>query len=55
MITNNFAKRHNGPQPQDVEKMLKTIGVSSVEELIDKTIPKQIRLKGDLNLPLGMN
>lgn len=55
MITNNFAKRHNGPQAQDVEKMLKTIGVSSVEELIDKTIPKQIRLKKDLNLPLGMN
>ncbi|MDO5759578.1 MAG: aminomethyl-transferring glycine dehydrogenase [Bacteroidota bacterium] len=55
MITNNFAKRHNGPQAQDVEKMLKTIGVSSIEELIDKTIPKQIRLKNDLNLPLGMN
>ncbi len=55
MITNNFAKRHNGPQAQDVEKMLKTIGVSSIEELIDKTIPKQIRLKKDLNLPVGMN
>lgn len=55
MITNNFAKRHNGPQAQDVEKMLKTIGVSSIEELINKTIPKQIRLKKDLNLPLGMN
>lgn len=55
MITNNFARRHNGPQAKDVEIMLKTIGVSSVEELIDKTIPKQIRLKQDLNLPLGMN
>ena len=43
MITNNFAKRHNGPQAEDVKKMLKTIGVSSIEELMDKTIPKQIR------------
>jgi len=55
MITNNFAKRHNGPQAEDVKKMLKTIGVSSIEELMDKTIPKQIRLKKNLNLPLGMN
>ncbi len=55
MITNNFASRHNGPQSADVEKMLNVIGVKSVEELIDKTIPKQIRLKQDLDLPLGMN
>ena len=55
MITNNFAMRHNGPQEDDVKKMLKTIGVASLDELIDRTIPKQIRLKKDLNLPLGMN
>ena len=55
MITNNFAMRHNGPQEADVKKMLKTIGVKSIDELIDKTIPKQIRLKKDLDLPLGMN
>ena len=55
MITNNFATRHNGPQPQDVEKMLGVIGVKSIDELIDKTIPQQIRLKNDLDLPLGMN
>lgn len=55
MITNNFAARHNGPQPEDVQKMLKVIGVSSIDELINKTVPKKIRLNRDLNLPLGMN
>lgn len=42
MITNNFAHRHNGPQPAEVEKMLKVIGVSSIDELIDKTIPAKV-------------
>jgi glycine dehydrogenase len=55
MITNNFTPRHNGPQVADVEKMLKVIGVSSIDELIDKTIPSSIRLKAPLNLPKGMN
>ena len=54
MITNNFAMRHNGPQEADVQKMLKTIGVASIDELIDQTIPEQIRLKKDLDLPDGM-
>ncbi|MCK9199205.1 MAG: aminomethyl-transferring glycine dehydrogenase subunit GcvPA, partial [Bacilli bacterium] len=55
MITNNFAKRHNGPQAHDIQKMLDVIGVSSIDELIDKTIPSAIRLKQPLNLPQGMN
>lgn len=55
MITNNFAHRHNGPQPAEVEKMLKVIGVGSLDELIDKTIPAKIRFKEPLDLPQGMN
>ncbi|MDD4068205.1 MAG: glycine dehydrogenase (aminomethyl-transferring), partial [Bacteroidales bacterium] len=55
MITNNFAKRHNGPQTQDIQKMLDVIGVSSIDELIDKTIPSSIRFKSPLNLEQGMN
>ena len=55
MITNNFAKRHNGPQAQDIQKMLDVIGVSSIDELIDKTIPSSIRFKSPLNLEQGMN
>lgn len=55
MITNNFVERHLGPQPEEVELMLKKIGVSSLEQLIDETIPAAIRLKKPLDLPNGLN
>ncbi|MCX6230369.1 MAG: aminomethyl-transferring glycine dehydrogenase [Bacteroidetes bacterium] len=55
MITDNFIKRHNGPRDEEVDLMLKKIGVASLDELIDKTIPASIRLKSPLNLPKGMN
>lgn len=55
MITNNFIKRHNGPGKEEVDLMLKKIGVSSIDELIDQTIPSSIRLKNPLNLPKGIN
>lgn len=56
MISNNFAPRHNGvSNPADEEKMLKTIGVSSMEELIDKTVPMAIRSKEPLPFGAGMN
>ena len=38
-----FIKRHIGPSAQDTEKMLDTIGIKSVDELIEKTIPTIIR------------
>ena len=55
MITNNFIKRHNGPRGAEVEKMLETIGVKTVDQLIDETVPERIRLKDKLNLPKGLN
>ena len=55
MITNNFISRHNGPRAEDIEKIISKIGVKSVDDLIDQTIPKAIRLKGTLNLPEGLN
>ncbi len=55
MTISNFTKRHNGPCGSEIDKMLKTIGVSSIDELIDKTIPSSIRLKQPLNLPKGMS
>ncbi|HNX06748.1 MAG TPA: aminomethyl-transferring glycine dehydrogenase [Bacteroidales bacterium] len=55
MITNNFVKRHNGPRGKEIEQMLQKIGVSSIDELIDQTIPQSIRLKNPMNLPEGMN
>jgi glycine dehydrogenase len=55
MISNNFINKHNGPRKQEVEKMLKKIGVKSIDELIGQTIPQSIRLSKPMNLPDGLN
>ncbi|MDR1006262.1 MAG: aminomethyl-transferring glycine dehydrogenase [Bacteroidales bacterium] len=56
MITNNFAQRHNGVQNDiEMKKMLDVIGVETLDELIEKTVPQKIRFKANLNLPKGMN
>ena len=46
--------RHIGISLKDEEKMLCKIGVNSLDELIDKTLPANIRLKKPLNLPEPM-
>ena len=40
-----FTERHIGPGAEDVAEMLKVVGVSSLEELVEKTIPKSILLE----------
>ncbi|MDZ4667163.1 MAG: aminomethyl-transferring glycine dehydrogenase [bacterium] len=52
-----FIYRHNSSMAHDTDAMLKTIGVSSLEQLIDETIPAHIRLKQRMNLsePLTEN
>lgn len=55
MITNNFINRHNGPDTGETEQMLKAIGVDTLDQLIDETIPASIRLPKPLNLPDGLN
>lgn len=55
MNTNDFTLRHVGVTSQDDEqKMLKSIGIGSVDELINKVIPADIRLKKELELPEAM-
>ena len=49
-----LANRHIGISKKDEEQMLRKIGVSSLDELIDKTIPANIRLKEPLALPEAM-
>ncbi|ELR72222.1 Glycine dehydrogenase [Fulvivirga imtechensis AK7] len=48
-----FDTRHNGPDEQQIQEMLEVVKANSLEELIDQTIPKSIRLKGELNLPVA--
>jgi glycine dehydrogenase len=45
-----FQSRHIAPSEADTAKMLKTIGVSTLDELIGQTIPQKIRLTTPLNL-----
>ena len=46
-----FIDRHIGPNEEELGQMLQTIGVTSLEELIDQTVPASIRLQEELNLP----
>ena len=55
MFKENFTRRHIGPNSSDLNKMLSTIGVNSVEQLLKQTIPEKIRLKKDLNIPEGIS
>ena len=50
-----FAKRHIGVQSGELTTMLKTIGISTIAHLIDETIPEDIRLKKEMDLPEAMS
>jgi glycine dehydrogenase len=45
-----FARRHLGPGPLDVARMLEVLGVDSLDELIAETVPANIRLARPLEL-----
>src|SRR3979490_1085376 len=49
-----FLARHIGSIEEE-EEMLGTIGVKSIEELIDQTVPAAIRMKHELNIPPSMS
>ena len=55
MFKENFTRRHIGPNSSELNKILSTIGVKSVEQLLEQTIPEKIRLKNDLNIPEGIS
>ena len=46
-----FIRRHIGPSASETEAMLKTLNISSLDELIAQTVPKAIRLQKPLELP----
>ena len=54
MKTDSFALRHIGPNENELQHMLKTIGAESLNQLILETIPEDIRLKKPLNLAPAM-
>jgi len=46
----SFMRRHIGPAPRDVEKMLQTVGATSLAALMAETLPASIRQKSPLQL-----
>ena len=55
MKTDAFALRHIGPRETDLQHMLKTVGVDSLEQLVYETLPDDIRLKAPLDLEPEMS
>lgn len=47
----DFIRRHIGPGDAQISDMLDTVGVGSIDELIDKTVPAAIRTEAPLNVP----
>jgi glycine dehydrogenase len=50
-----FIGRHIGPNADDTQKMLDAIGIKSIDELIEKTIPGNIRSKKPMQIPEGLS
>lgn len=50
MGIDKFSNRHIGPRKKDESAMLTACGVSSIDELIEQTIPNKIRLANELSL-----
>ncbi len=48
---NEFSQRHIGPDKTETETLLKAVGVASPEDLMTKTVPDDIRLEKELDLP----
>lgn len=55
MSSDKFINRHRGPRESELPRMLKIIGTDSLDQLIDKTVPGNIRLNKPLVLPKAMS
>jgi glycine dehydrogenase len=50
-----FEKRHQGKMSKELESMCDEIGVANMEQLIDETVPANIRLQKALDLPAALS
>ncbi|MDW8425429.1 MAG: aminomethyl-transferring glycine dehydrogenase [Meiothermus sp.] len=51
----DFSRRHIGPTPEDIQEMLKAVGVSTLDELIQETVPASIRETTPLEVGPGLS
>jgi glycine dehydrogenase len=54
-MNGTFESRHLGPNEAEIEQMLKLIGADSIATLLNETIPPDIALQNELNLPDGIS
>ena len=54
MSIDSFVTRHIGPREKEIQEMLTAVGVTSLDELIEQTVPENIRLQGPLKLQEGL-
>src|SRR5262245_50179952 len=48
--SDTFVRRHIGPNADEVKDMLKELGLDSLDELVEQTVPPSIRLKRPLKI-----
>ncbi len=53
--SHDFSRRHIGPSPEEIPAMLEAVGVSSLEELIQQTLPASIRQNEPLGIGPGLS
>src|SRR6266498_3329846 len=49
--SNSFARRHIGPNEDEVRTMLREVGFENLDSLVEAAVPKNIRFNRELNLP----
>jgi glycine dehydrogenase len=52
-VSGSFESRHIGPRAHELPDMLRAVGASSLDALMDEVVPAGIRLRGGLDLPAG--
>ena len=55
MYTDQFSNRHIGINANEEAEMLEQIGVSNLQELMDQTIPENIRNREEMRLPKAIS
>ena len=50
-----FVDRHIGPRDAEIRAMLETLGLDSLDALVDKALPRDIRARDPLELPAGVS
>lgn len=46
-----FARRHLGPNERQTKEMLEVLGLQTLDELVQKTVPSDIQFRGTMKIP----